>query len=182
MPARFLIHLSTIEPRKNLLRLLDAFQILRRSFPDLHLLLAGGRGWLDDDFFARIAAEGLGEVVRPLGWVPDEDLPAIIGAAALAVQPSLYEGFGLPILEHMACGQVVAASDSSSHPEVGGAAAAYFNPTDSEQMAAVIARLLSDGDEYARRRELGLAQAARFSWERAAAETEAIYDLSLIHI
>ncbi|MBK7217515.1 MAG: glycosyltransferase family 4 protein [Candidatus Promineofilum sp.] len=176
LPPRFLIHLSTIEPRKNLLRLLDAFQILRRSFPDLHLLLAGGRGWLDDDFFARIAAEGLGEVVRPLGWVPDEDLPAIIGAAALAVQPSLYEGFGLPILEHMACGQVVAASDSSSHPEVGGAAAAYFDPTDSEQMAAVIARLLSDGDEYARRRELGLAQAARFSWDRAAAETEAIYD------
>ena len=76
----------------------------------------------------------------------------------------------------MACGQVVAASDSSSHPEVGGAAAAYFDPTDSEQMAAVIARLLSDGDEYARRRELGLAQAARFSWDRAAAETEAIYD------
>ena len=176
LPPRFLIHLSTIEPRKNLMRLLDAFQILRRSFPDLHLLLAGGRGWLDDDFFARIAAEGLGEVVRPLGWVPDEDLPAIIGAAALAVQPSLYEGFGLPILEHMACGQVVAASDSSSHPEVGGAAAAYFDPTDSEQMAAVIARLLSDGDEYARRRELGLAQAARFSWDRAAAETEAIYD------
>ena len=176
LPPRFLIHLSTIEPRKNLMRLLDAFQILRRSFPDLHLLLAGGRGWLDDDFFARIAAEGLGEVVRPLGWVPDEDLPAIIGAAALAVQPSLYEGFGLPILEHMACGQVVAASDSSSHPEVGGAAAAYFDPTDSEQMAAVIARLLSDGDEYARRRELGLAQAARFSWDRAASETEAIYD------
>ena len=76
----------------------------------------------------------------------------------------------------MACGQVVAASNSSSHPEVGGAAAAYFDPTDSEQMAAVIVRLLSDGDEYARRRELGLAQAARFSWDRAAAETEAIYD------
>ena len=176
LPSRFLIHLSTIEPRKNLLRLLDAFQILRRSLPDLHLLLAGGRGWLYDDFFARIDAEGLGEVVRPLGWVPDDDLPAIIGAAALAVQPSLYEGFGLPILEHMACGQVVAASDSSSHPEVGGTAAAYFDPADTEQMAAVIARLLTDGDEYAQRRALGLAQAARFSWARAAAETEAIYD------
>ena len=176
LPARFLIHLSTIEPRKNLLRLLDAFQILRRSFPDLHLLLAGGRGWLYDDFFARIEAEGLGEVVRPLGWVPDDDLPAIIGAAALAVQPSLYEGFGLPILEHMACGQVVAASDSSSHPEVGGAAAAYFDPTDAAQMAAVIARLLTNADEVAQRRELGLTQAARFSWSRAAAETEAIYD------
>ena len=108
LPLRFLLHLGTIEPRKNLLRLLDAFQIVRRSWPDLHLLLAGGRGWLFDDFFARIEAEGLGDVVRPLGWVADEDLPGIIGAAALAVQPSLYEGFGLPILEHMACGQVVA--------------------------------------------------------------------------
>lgn len=176
LPERFLIHLSTIEPRKNLMRLLDAFQILRRSFPDLHLLLAGGRGWLYDEFFARIAAEGLGEVVRPLGWVPDDDLPAVIGAAALAVQPSLYEGFGLPILEHMACGQVVAASDASSHPEVGGAAAAYFDPTDVDGMAAVIARLLTDRGEYEQRRALGMAQAARFSWERAAAETEAVYD------
>lgn len=176
LPERFLIHLSTIEPRKNLLRLLDAFQIVRQSVPDMHLLLAGGRGWLDEDFFARIAAEGLRDVVRPLGWVPDEDLPAVIGAAALAVQPSLYEGFGLPILEHMACGQVVAASDSSSHPEVGGAAAAYFDPTSVEEMAAVILRLLTDSDEYARRRALGLAQAARLSWERAAAETEAVYE------
>jgi alpha-1,3-rhamnosyl/mannosyltransferase len=142
----------------------------------LRLLLAGGRGWLYDDFFARIEAEGLGDAVRPLGWVPDDDLPAIIGAAALAVQPSLYEGFGLPILEHMACGQVVAASNSSSHPEVGGDAAAYFDPTDSEEMAAVIARLLRDEGERVERRELGLAQAARFSWSRAAAETEAIYD------
>ncbi len=168
--------INAIEPRKNLLRLLDAFQILRRSLPDLHLLLAGGRGWLFDDFFARIDAEGLQDVVRPLGWVPDEDLPAVIGAASLAVQPSLYEGFGLPILEHMACGQVVAASNSSSHPEVGGKAAAYFDPTNVDEMAAVIGRLLADGDEYTHRRALGLEQAARFSWQRAANETAAVYD------
>jgi glycosyltransferase involved in cell wall biosynthesis len=179
LPERFLLHLGTIEPRKNLMRLLDAFQILRRSFPDLHLLLAGSRGWLTDDFFARIAADGLSDAVRPLGWVSDEDLPAVIGAAALAVQPSLYEGFGLPILEHMACGQVVAASDSSSHPEVGGAAAAYFDPTDVAGMAATIARLLNDRDEYDHRRALGLEQAARFSWERAARETEAVYERAL---
>lgn len=176
LPERFLLHLSTIEPRKNLMRLLDAFRILRYSFPDLHLLLAGSRGWLFDDFFARIEAEGLQQVVRPLGWVPDEDLPAVIGAAALAVQPSLYEGFGLPILEHMACGQVVAASGSSSHPEVGGEAAAYFDPADAEEMAAVIGRLLADRDEYRRRQALGLAQAAHFSWDRAAQETAAVYD------
>jgi glycosyltransferase involved in cell wall biosynthesis len=176
LPARFLLHLGTIEPRKNLPRLLNAFQILRRSFPDLHLLLAGARGWLDDDLFARIESDDLRQVVRPLGWVADEDLPALIGAAALAVQPSLYEGFGLPLLEHMACGQVVAASDSGSHPEVGGDAVAYFDATSVEEMAAVIGRLLADGDEREHRRALGLAQAARFSWERAAAETTAIYN------
>jgi glycosyltransferase involved in cell wall biosynthesis len=107
--------------------------------------------------------------------VPDEDLPAIIAAADLAVQPSLYEGFGLPILEHMACGQVVAASNSSSHPEVGGDAAAYFDPLDAAEMAAVIQRLLHDPAEYAHRRELGLARACLFSWERAARETAAVY-------
>jgi glycosyltransferase involved in cell wall biosynthesis len=176
LPKQFLIHLSTIEPRKNLMRLLDAFQILRRNSPDLYLLLAGNRGWLDNDLFTRIENEDLGEYVRHLGWVPDEDLPAVIGAAALAVQPSLYEGFGLPILEHMACGQVVAASHSSSHPEVGGAAAAYFDPLNVEEIAAVIQRLLTDRAEYEYRQTLGLAQAGRFSWDRAAAETEAVYE------
>jgi glycosyltransferase involved in cell wall biosynthesis len=176
LPDQFLLHLSTIEPRKNLDRLVDALKALRQDFPDLGLVLAGGKGWLYNDFFARISAENLEHVVRPLGWVPDEDLPAVIAAAALAVQPSLYEGFGLPILEHMACGQVVAASGTSSHPEVGGEAAAYFNPANTEEMTTVISRLLINQDEYQKRRELGLQQAAKFSWPRAAQETIAIYD------
>jgi glycosyltransferase involved in cell wall biosynthesis len=176
LPDRFLVHLSTIEPRKNLERLLDALTVLRRDHPSLQLVLVGARGWLYDDFFARVEREGLGGIVRPLGWVPDEDLPAVLAAADLAVQPSLYEGFGLPILEAMASGQVVAASNSSSHPEVGGKAAAYFDPADAGDMVAVIGRLLSSEDERARRRELGLAQAALFSWERAARETYAVYE------
>ncbi|MFZ0546200.1 MAG: glycosyltransferase family 1 protein [Candidatus Promineifilaceae bacterium] len=176
LPGRFLLHLSTIEPRKNLDRLVDALTTLRGDFPDLCLVLAGGKGWLYNDFFARIAAENLESAVRPLGWVPDEDLPAVIAAADLAVQPSLYEGFGLPILEHMACGQVVAASDSSSHPEVGGEAAAYFDPENTAEMTAIIRRLLTNSDEYQHRRQLGLQQAAKFSWTRAAKETIAIYD------
>jgi glycosyltransferase involved in cell wall biosynthesis len=176
LPDRFLIHLSTIEPRKNLSRLLDALKTLRRSFPDLCLVLAGGKGWLFDEFFAKIEADGLSEAVRPLGWVPDDDLPAVIAAAALAVQPSMYEGFGLPILEHMACGQVVAASDSSSHPEVGGDAAVYFDPTDTEGMIMAIDRLLTDREEYRFRQGLGLDQAGKFSWLRAAEETITIYD------
>jgi len=179
LPEQFLIHLGTVEPRKNLDRLLDALLLLRREFPRLRLVLAGARGWLVDDFFARIEREGLSDAVLPLGWVPDEELPAVIAAADLAVQPSLYEGFGLPILEHMACGQVVAASNSSSHPEVGGEAAAYFDPADVEEMAAVIGRLLADENEVQRRRELGLQQAQRFSWQRAAQETLAVYETLL---
>lgn len=176
LPSQFLIHLSTIEPRKNLSRLLDALLILRQSYPDLHLILVGGRGWLYEDFFRRIESAGLSQFVHALGWIPDADLPAVLAAADLAVQPSLYEGFGLPILEHMAVGQVVAASSSSSHPEIGGEAAAYFDPTSVTEMAVVIQRLLDDGDEYHHRRQLGLQQASQFSWQRAAKETTAVYE------
>ena len=176
LPDRFLVHLSTIEPRKNLNRLLDALKALRRSIPNLSLVLAGGKGWLYDDFFAKIEADGLGDAVKVLGWVPDEDLPAILAAAALGVQPSLYEGFGLPILEQMASGQVVAASSAGPHPEVGGEAAAYFDPMNVVEMTAVLHRLLTDKEEYQHRQQLGLAHVQTFSWARAARETIAIYD------
>ncbi len=182
LPDQFLIHLSTIEPRKNLSRLLDALKRLRGSFPNLQLVLVGSKGWLYDQFFAKIKADGLQDCVQHLGWVEDKDLPAVLAAADLAVQPSLYEGFGLPILEHMACGQVVAASNRSSLPEVGGDAAVYFDPTDVAEMTAVIQRLLTDRVEYTHRQELGLVQAQKFSWERAARETTAVYDQLLQRI
>lgn len=176
LSERYLIHLGTIEPRKNLPRLVEALKQLRRTFPGLCLILVGSKGWLYDDLTASIEDEGLQDAVRLLGWVPDADLPAVIAGASLAVQPSLYEGFGLPILEHMASGQVVAASNSSSHPEIGGEAAAYFDPLDGEEMVSVVGRLLADRQEYEHRRRLGLAQAGAFSWERAAEETAAVYD------
>ena len=176
LPKQFLIHLSTIEPRKNLSRLLEALKLLHGDFPDLQLVLVGSKGWLYDDFFAKIEADGLQDYVQHLGWVEDVDLPAVLAAADLAVQPSLYEGFGLPILEHMACGQVVAASSRSSLPEVGGAAAVYFDPTNIDEMTAVIRHLLTDRTEYAQRQDLGLVQAQKFSWQRAAKETAAVYD------
>ncbi|HSH03229.1 MAG TPA: glycosyltransferase family 1 protein [Anaerolineae bacterium] len=176
LPDRYLIHLSTIEPRKNLSRLLDALKILRQDDPHLHLVLVGSTGWLYDELLAKIETDGLSNYVHRLGWVDDELLPAVIGNATLAVQPSLYEGFGLPILEHMACSQVVAASNASSHPEVGGDAAAYFDPYNVDEMAATIHRLLNDPEEYQYRRHLGYHQARKFSWQRAAKETIALYD------
>lgn len=176
LPEQFLIHVSTIEPRKNLSRLVEALKRLRRTRPELKLVLVGSKGWLYEDFFARIREEGLEKVVIALGWTPDADLPAVIGAAELAVQPSLYEGFGLPVLEHMACGQVVAASNASSFPEIGGEAAAYFDPEDVRDMTNVIGRLLDDEQKRRERRHAGLQQAARFSWQRAARETMAVYE------
>lgn len=176
LPEQFLLHLSTIEPRKNIGRLIDTLQRLRRDFPNLKLLLVGSKGWLYDDLFARIERENLQDVVLSSGWIPDEELPAVLAAASLGVQPSLYEGFGLPILEHMASGQVVAASHAASHPEVGGDAAAYFDPKNVDEMAEVIGRILSNPDEYAHRRQQSLAQAAKFSWQRTARETVALYD------
>lgn len=176
LPENYLVHLSTIEPRKNLHRLIDALLILRQSHPDLKLVLVGAKGWLVDDLFERIKNEQLEDIVIFPGWVEDEDLPGLIAGARLGVFASLYEGFGLPLLEQMACGQVVASSNASSLPEVGGDAAAYFDPTNIEQMAAVIDRLLASPDEYKKRQAWGLEQAKKFSWEKAAAETLALYD------
>ncbi|MEM9773953.1 MAG: glycosyltransferase family 1 protein [Chloroflexota bacterium] len=176
LPASYLLHIGTIEPRKNLNRLVDALIKLRSDHPDLKLVLAGSKGWLVDSFFDRLKAENLENIVVSPGWVEDEDLPGLIAGARLGVQPSLYEGFGLPLLEHMACGQVVASSNRSSLPEVGGDAAAYFDPEDVDEMVSIISRLLYAPDEMAKRRDLGLKQAAKFSWERAAAETIDLYD------
>lgn len=176
LPDHYLVHLGTIEPRKNLNRMLDCLEILKKSDPKLSLVLAGSKGWLYQSFLAKIESAGLTDSVMLLDWVPDSDLPAVICGAGLAVQPSLYEGFGLPLLEHMACGQVVAASSSSSLPEVGGEAAAYFDPENLDQMAAVISNLLQNENERTQRRELGLEQAKRFSWRKAAKETTEVYN------
>ncbi len=176
LPNHYLIHLSTIEPRKNLDRLVDALLRLRVERPNLHLVLVGAKGWLYEDFLARLQRENLEKIVLMPGWIADDDLPAVIGGADLAVMPSLYEGFGLPVLEFMACGQVVAAGGRSSLPEIGGEAAAYFDPEDVDEMTAVLERLLSDPQERQERRAAGLHRAAQFTWTRAARETIAVYD------
>jgi glycosyltransferase involved in cell wall biosynthesis len=177
LPKDYLLHIGTIEPRKNLNRLVDALLILRHKHPYLKLVLVGSKGWLVDDFFQRLKDENLTGIVVSAGWVDDEDLPGFIAGARLGVQPSLYEGFGLPILEHMMCGQVVASSNTSSLPEVGGDAAAYFDPTDVAEMAVVIHRLLTSPEEYRRRQIMGVDQARRFSWAKAATKTIELYDL-----
>ncbi len=176
LPERYLIFVSTIEPRKNLARLLTAFEALRADGLSDGLVIVGRRGWLYDDFFARLERSPARDRVIFPGYVPDADLPPLYAGAQACVFPSLYEGFGLPVLEAMACGTPVATSSTSSIPEVGGDAALYFDPADVEQITETTRRLLRDPALGEEMRARGLAQAARFSWARAARETRAVYD------
>jgi glycosyltransferase involved in cell wall biosynthesis len=176
LPERFLLTVGTIEPRKNLSRLLTAFEsLVWQGLVDAWVIV-GQRGWLYDDFLARLEASPCRERIALTGFVPDEDLPAFNAAATVAVLPSLYEGFGLPVLEAMACGAPVVCSSASSLPEFGGEAARYFDPTDTEAMAAALAEVLADEALHAEMRCQGFQQVSRFSWRRAAQETRALYD------
>lgn len=176
LPERFLLTVGTIEPRKNLPRLLMAFETVARQGLVDAWVIVGRPGWLYDDFFARLEASPWRKKVILPGFVPDEHLPAVNAAATVAVLPFLYEGFGLPVLEAMACGTPVVCSEASSLPELGGDAARYFDPTDVEAMVATLVEVLSDEALRGEMRRQGLRQAACFSWERAARETRALYD------
>ena len=176
LPERYLLALGTIEPRKNLIRLVDALRLLRRKNPLLSLVIVGSAGWLYQDFFQHLEKLDDARAVLLSGYVPDSDLPAVMTGAAAYVLASFYEGFGLPILEAMACGTPVVTSNTSSMPELGGEAARYFDPHDTQGVADAIAAVLEDTQLRAEMRERGLAQAARFSWQRAARETLAVYE------
>lgn len=162
----FIFSVGTVQPRKNYARLAEALHRLDR--PDLSLVIAGGEGWLEDDLYARIDALGLGERVRFIGFAADDDLPALYSAACVFAFPSLYEGFGLPPLEAMACGTPVVASNVSSVPEVVGEAGLLVDPLDVDALADALARALDDEALRADLIEKGRERAAEFTWERAA--------------
>ena len=174
LPSHYVLAVGTLEPRKNVTTLLKAFARLRRDGEvdaDLRLVLAGARGWLDEPIFATVRSLGLEDAVRFTGFVDDDDLPAVYSGAALFVFPSLHEGFGLPLLEAMACGVPVVTSNISSMPEVAGDAAVLVDPRDEQGLAAAIARLLRDEALRDRLREAGIARARQFSWEATARRT-----------
>ncbi len=175
LPDQYLLALGTIEPRKNLIRLVQALHSLRRQHPNLRLVIVGRPGWMYQEFFQHLEKLPDPNAVLLSGFVPDNDLPAVICGAQAYVLASLYEGFGLPILEAMACGTPVVSSRTSSMPELGGDAVLYFDPTDTAEMAHQIGRVLSENELADDMRKKGLAQAARFSWERTADETLAVY-------
>jgi len=167
LPGRFLLTVGTVEPRKNLPRLFEALAGLPETLR-VPLLVAGKPGWLYEESFAAVERLGLQDTVRFLGFVPEQDLPALYNLALAVVYPSLYEGFGLPPLEGMACGTSVLTSNVSSTPEVVGEAAVLVDPLDVESIRAGLRTLLSDQDLRTRLRAAGLERAGRFTWEKAA--------------
>jgi len=170
----YILSVSTIQPRKNYARLIQAFQVLTSNLQlpisNLQLIIAGGRGWMYEDILATPERLGIRDRVLFPDFFSDDDLPALYAGASLFAYPSLYEGFGLPVAEAMACGVPVVTSNASSLPEVAGNAALYFDPRDVEGMAAAMHQVLTNESLRADLRAKGFLQAKKFSWDKAAGE------------
>ncbi|HLB12881.1 MAG TPA: glycosyltransferase family 1 protein [Dehalococcoidia bacterium] len=172
----FILNVGTLEPRKNLEGLVRAFALLRGEARLPHrLALAGGRGWLYQGLFGLVEELGLRELVSFLGYVAEEDLPALLSLAEAFVYPSFYEGFGLPPLEAMACGAPVVASTAPCLPEVLGEAALLVDPTDHQALASAVLRVLEDSQLRCTLLAKGTQQAAKYTWTAAAERALSLY-------
>jgi glycosyltransferase involved in cell wall biosynthesis len=178
LPARFLLYLGTLEPRKNLARLVDGYARWREVDPaaqGVALVLAGGKGWYYEEIFQRVRERGLEDVVYFPGFIPSPDLPHWYRAAEAFVYPSLFEGFGLPVAEAMACGTPVICSDAASLLEVAGDAALTFPALDTDALVAALRTLFAQPALAADLARRGLERSHRFTWERTARETMGVY-------
>ena len=180
LPDRFILSVSTLEPRKNFTGLIAAFNQMvtssrLSSMADLHLVIAGGKGWLYDDIFAAAETSPLRERIHFAGYVADEDLPALYSLATLFAFPSHYEGFGIPVLESMACGTPVVCANNSSLPEIAGDAALLIEATDTEALADAIHHLVIDTSLREKLIQRGYEQAGKFRWEKAARRLLDVY-------
>ncbi|MCL5025464.1 MAG: glycosyltransferase family 4 protein, partial [Chloroflexi bacterium] len=169
----FILFVGTVEPRKNLPTLLRALTAPEVS--SVRLVVAGSRGWLSDEVFRLVEKLHLRGRVQFLGHTPPDDVVTLYNAADAVAYPSLYEGFGLPVVEAMACGTPVVCSNTSSLPEVAGDAALLVEPLDVAAWAKAVARVLEDRALRLELREKGLRRAAVLSWKRAARETLEVY-------
>lgn len=179
LPTEYLLYVGNLQPRKNLPRLLDAFVRLHADGYRLPLVIVGQRAWLADDVFNAVRRHRLEDRVHFTGYVATDDLPALYTGALAFAYPSLFEGFGFPVLEALACGVPTLTSATSSLPEVAGDAAITVDPTDTEAIAAGLAAIIADVELRARLSSLGPLQAARFSWARCGELTARVYRRAL---
>jgi glycosyltransferase involved in cell wall biosynthesis len=173
----FILAVGSLQPRKNLVRLIRAYAKLRSRQDGFNhqLVIVGRKLWLADEIFAEAKRQEWGRDVILTGYVPDEDLPAFYRAARAFVYPSLFEGFGIPPLEAMACGTPVVTSNTSSLPEVAGDAALLINPYDEQDLASALIRIVNDEKLRALLRERGFVQSKKFTWRNAAEKTLQLY-------
>lgn len=176
----FILFVGTIEPRKGLMNLVEAYaDILHTLDSSPQLVIAGGQGWLMDDFMSSISARGLDDRIQFTGYVCDEDLAALYSSCTAFVYPSIYEGFGFPPLEAMACGAPVITSDISVLRETVGTAACLVDPGRTGDLARAMAGVMGDKNYRSELSRGGLAHASRFSWERTAQLTLDVYKQAL---
>lgn len=171
----YILSVGTMQPRKNYSRVIKALAEVRACGLDLRYAIAGGKGWLEDEMQRTIAATGMDDFVLPLGYVDDKDLPALYSGSRILLMPSLYEGFGLPILEAMACGVPVITSNVSSLPEVAGEAAIQVDPTDTAALRDAIIAVETEPNLREQLVEKGFRQAERFTWRRSADDLLSVY-------
>ena len=176
LPSRYILSVGNLEPGKNRGRLIAAYGRLRERGLQYHLVIAGQRAWRYESDLALVRRLRLDDVVHFLGYVDGADMPGLYSSANLLAFPSLYEGFGLPVLEAMACGTPVVTSSVSALPEVAGDAALLVDPKDVVALTEAMERALADEALRADLRARGIQRAREFSWEKAARETVQVYE------
>jgi glycosyltransferase involved in cell wall biosynthesis len=176
----YILAVSRIEPRKNFARLIEAFYHARHAAKLPHRLIVGGRkGWLYEEIFAKVQTLGLEDRVHFCGFVEEGDLPALYSGADFFAYPSLYEGFGLPIIEALACGTPVLTADNSCLPEAAGPGAIYVDALDVESIAQGVVQLATDAELRQQLAQAGRIHAQQFTWERSAMQLQQAYATAL---
>lgn len=172
----YILFVGTIQPRKNLIRLIEGFSLLARKIDKVDLVLVGKPGWLNEEIYKHPKKLRLEKRVHFLNYVPDNDLPDLYSAAKVFALPSLYEGFGLPVIEAMACGCPVVTSATSSLGEIGGDATILVDPYNVEEISASLYRVISENDLRRSLVSKGLKRVERFSWKNCAIETLEVFE------
>ncbi|BAY33761.1 group 1 glycosyl transferase [Nostoc carneum NIES-2107] len=173
---KYIYYVGALEPRKNVPILIEAYAKIAADFIDIPLVIVGKKAWMYDEIFERVSSLGLQDRVHFLGHIPEPDLIGLYNGSRVFVYPSIYEGFGLPVLEAMQCGTPVVTTNISSMPEVAGDAAILIAPDDTQGLANALQQLLLDDNLVNQLSQQGLARATKFSWDICAEETRKVYE------